>query len=169
MYKNLPSHILPAHMISSSSHGFKTTNKHPNNNNTPNPHTTPPQTPYSLPFYHPYTVPAAVHTCPARHNILPGSQDHDLAAEDIHTVPVAAAVDIPSVAPEHSSRSFEGIVLVVGSRCRLGERARRSSSLLRIVVRRGLVLGIACLSCRRRSRYSRRGVRRWGRRIFGTF
>ena len=146
-----------------STHGFKTTNKHPNNNNTPNSHTTPPQTPCSLPAYHPYTVPAAVHTSPAPHNIL--LADHTPAA-DIRTVPVAV-VDIPSGVREHSSRSFEGIALVVDSRPRREER--RSSSLIRIEAGCELVLGIACLSCLRRSPRSSREVRRRGRRTFVTF
>jgi hypothetical protein len=146
-----------------STHGFKTTNKHPNSNNTPNSHTTPPRTPYSLPAYHPYTVPAAVHTSPARHNIL--LVGHSLAA-DIHKVP-AVVVDIPSAVQQHSIRSFEGIALVVDSRFQLGERG--SGSLIRIGAGCVLVLGIAFRSCLRRSHRSSRGVRRRERRTFGTF
>jgi hypothetical protein len=56
---------------------------------------------------------------------------------------------------------------VVGSRSQRGER--RSSSLIRIGAGCVLVLGIAFLSCLRRSRRSSRGVRHWGRHIFATF
>jgi hypothetical protein len=88
---------------------------------------------------------------------------HDLAA-DIHKVP---AVDIPSGVQQHSIRSFEGIALVVDSRSQRGER--RSCRMIRIGAGCVLVQGIACRSCLRRSHRSSRGVRRRGRRTFGTF